>query len=148
MDLVSVLREVRHLLADLSSFCLMFIFYCLKNINPTFFFAVSVTIPQGDIILQDGDPLELYCVLNLTHPATKGRNASHLTFYRENKKISSDYLKVLNETTLMLSMTPKVSYSMYYCRLEKWEGTNEEAVCLNNVAVGCKLPTQYFSLAF
>lgn len=102
----------------------------------TFFF--PVTIPQGDIILQEGDPLELYCILNLTHPATKGRNASHLTFYRENKRISSDYLQIMNDTTLKLRMTPKVSYSMYYCRLEKLEGANEEAVCLNNVAVGCK----------
>ncbi|KAK3917504.1 Cytokine receptor [Frankliniella fusca] len=96
----------------------------------------GVTIPQGDIILLEGDLLELYCVLNLTHPAVKGRNASHLMFYRQNKTVAPEHLHVVNETTLKLTMRPNVSSAMYYCKLNKWEDAAPDVVCLNNVAVG------------
>lgn len=101
-------------------------------------FLLAETIPKGDIILKEGDMLELYCVVNLTHPSTKGRNASHLRFYRQNMSVSPEYLQVLNETTLKLTMRPNVSSSMYYCKLSQWKTAQEEVVCLNNVAVGCK----------
>lgn len=96
----------------------------------------GVTIPAGDIILMEGELLELYCVLNLTHPGTKGRNASHLMFYRQNKTVAQEHLHVVNETTLKLTMRPNVSSAMYYCKLNKWEDAAQDVVCLNNVAVG------------
>lgn len=78
-------------------------------------------------------------MLNLTHPATKGRNASHLAFYRQDKTIGPEHLRVINETTLMLSLRPDVSSTMYYCKLNQLGDAEEEVVCLNNVAVGCEL---------
>lgn len=96
----------------------------------------GVTIPQGDIILEEGQLLELYCVLNLTHPATMGRNASNLAFYRMNRTIGPEHLQVVNETTLKLTMRPEVSAAMFYCKLSPLGDAPEEVVCLNNVAVG------------
>lgn len=71
-----------------------------------FFVLFLVTIPKGDIIIEEGEPLEIYCKLhdNYVEEIEKsGKVASdHITFYRNNASlpeelVSDTYVKKLRE---------------------------------------------------
>lgn len=107
----------------------------------------GVTVPNGDIILEYGSPLEILCVLNPWN--NEGRNASSLIFYHNAALVPPEFLSVVNSTTLRLYVEkPPPSNSMYYCKLKANPelGLPEVPVCLNTVAVGYKpMEVQNFS---
>ncbi|XP_012253310.2 cytokine receptor [Athalia rosae] len=101
------------------------------------------TWPQGDIVLEYGQSLKIYCILNeiLTDPKYHGKNASDLALFRNDKEMEPEYIKVVNKTTIMMYVDkPAASKAMYYCKLKFTNGNNKsyEPVCLNKVVVGYK----------
>lgn len=113
--------------------------YDIKNFTRLFL----GTWPEGDIVVEYGKPLRIYCILNQTKVNEKypGINASNIYFYRNEKKMPREqYLEVMNETTAMLYVDkPKPSSDMYVCKLRVKENPRKtEPVCLNSVAIGSK----------
>ncbi|CAB0032240.1 unnamed protein product [Trichogramma brassicae] len=102
------------------------------------------TWPVGDIAVEHGKPLNITCVLNETFIARNfpGKTSADLVFFKGQHEVDSQYIHVLNETSIMLNITnPPPENEMYYCklRLDKRIYHKEyEAVCLNKVAVGFK----------
>ncbi|KAK7792052.1 hypothetical protein R5R35_014563 [Gryllus longicercus] len=107
-------------------------FNCVAGLD-----SAGATVPKGDIVLQVGSSLEIFCNLNLSHEDAQGRNASSLVFYRNDKKVSSEFVEVINATTIRLfKEKPPASTDMYYCKLE---GPKDLiGICLNMVAIGFK----------
>lgn len=125
---VTVCSCVGHLLAnDANSL------RCSANVDTP-----GTTFPKGDIILEVGSNLTIYCILNETHPLAVNRNASHLLFYNRTERVSMDHITILNETTIQLHMTDvKKSKSMFYCKLRD-SSNSEKGVCLNTVMIDTK----------
>lgn len=93
----------------------------------------GVTVPKGDIKIEYGNPLEIFCILD---PSTKA-NSSSLVFYHNDVRVPDQFLTIVNETTLRLYVEkPPISESLYSCKLLN---KNEvKGVCLNYVYVGTK----------
>lgn len=101
------------------------------------------TWPPGDIILEHGKSLKIYCMLNESGMDSKfqNKNSSDLVFFRNKKEMLPEYVTIINRTTLMLYIEkPAPSKDMYYCklRLDDNDSKQFETVCLNNVIIGCK----------
>ncbi|XP_012229180.2 cytokine receptor [Linepithema humile] len=98
------------------------------------------TWPEGDIVVEYGKPLKIFCILNQTKVNEKypDKNASNLSFYRNDKKMPRDFIEVINETTTMLYIEkPRPAIDMYVCKLRIKESPRRtEPVCLNSVAIG------------
>lgn len=98
----------------------------------------GTTFPRGDIIVPVGSNLTIYCMLNVSHDKSVHRNSSHLRFYKGSEPVPSEYISVLNETTIKLHMSHvKKSKSMFYCKLRDVNNT-EWGVCLNEVLIDTK----------
>ncbi|XP_046682111.1 cytokine receptor isoform X3 [Homalodisca vitripennis] len=94
----------------------------------------GVTIPSGDIILEYGSPLEIFCVLS-PGVVSQGFNSSQLVFYHTSNRILPEFVTLVNESTARLYVEKPVPMEdMFYCKLTN--GTEEFPVCLNSVAVG------------
>jgi len=82
----------------------------------------------------------MFCLLNQTivdrdYP---GKGAGDLRFFRNDKELESEFVTVINDTTIELFIrTPPASDDMYNCKL-KINNSDYVAVCLNKVVVGCK----------
>lgn len=105
---------------------------------------VTGTLPAGDIVLEYGQSLRILCMLNMTFSEVKypGKNASDLVFFHGDNIFEPEYLTVINETTIELFIEkPPSSREMYYCKMRLDSNYDEdyETVCLNDVAIGCKL---------
>lgn len=101
------------------------------------------TWPQGDIVLEYGQSLRIFCMLNKTFIDTifPGKNASDLVFFRNKKEMQPEYITIVNETTISMYVEkPPPAEDMYYCKLRLNNGYNKqyEAVCLNKVVIGFK----------
>ncbi|KYN30898.1 Cytokine receptor [Trachymyrmex septentrionalis] len=100
--------------------------------------AAPWTWPQGDIVIQHGKPLQMFCLLNQTimeldYP---NKDAGDLRFFRNDQELESEFVTVINETTIELSIkTPPPSDDMYNCKL-RMKDNDYIAVCLNKVVVG------------
>ncbi|KYQ54930.1 Cytokine receptor [Trachymyrmex zeteki] len=100
--------------------------------------AVPWTWPQGDIVIEHGKPLQMFCLLNQTimeldYPK---KDAEDLRFFRNDQELESEFVTVINETTIELSIkTPPPSDDMYNCKL-RMKDNDYIAVCLNKVVVG------------
>nr|CAD7571660.1 unnamed protein product [Timema californicum] len=106
---------------------------------------LAFTIPKGDIMIESGESLEIFCVLNKSIDIAANRSARDLIFLRDNKVVPSEFLEIINETTVRLYVKqPPPSESMYYCKLQtpadeiKPGQSRDTAVCLNKVFVGTK----------
>ncbi|XP_045481891.1 cytokine receptor [Harmonia axyridis] len=90
------------------------------------------TVPNGDITVRYGEPLDIYCSLNENETKSLGPNPSrHLTFAMNNFDISK-MINVVNETTIKLHVEkPFFGSKQYYrCMYQK------EYICANFVYVG------------
>ncbi|XP_046483327.1 uncharacterized protein dome isoform X2 [Neodiprion pinetum] len=101
------------------------------------------TSPAGDIVLEYGQSLKIYCMLNetLTESRFRGKNSSDLVFFRNESEMEPEYITVVNKTTIEMSVKkPEPSSDMYFCKLRLDNGSNPnyEAVCLNKVFIGFK----------
>ncbi|KAI4504019.1 hypothetical protein M0802_000490 [Mischocyttarus mexicanus] len=100
------------------------------------------TWPHGDIVLEYGHSLKIFCILNMTYidAAYPGKNSSNLIFFRNLKEMESEYVTIENETTISMYVEkPPPSEDMYYCKLRISDDTNQDlAVCLNKVVIGFK----------
>lgn len=97
---------------------------------------VTATIPSGDIVLSEGEPLQILCILSPSY-VKQGFNASNLVFYRASVQVLPEFVEVVNQSTSKLYIkNPSPMKDMYYCKMTN--GTDETPVCLNSVAVGCK----------
>jgi hypothetical protein len=105
----------------------------------------SVTIPRGDIILEYGKPLTIFCVLNVSHPVAANKSSSDLVFFHDSKEVPQDLVTVVNSTTLEIHIEkPPISSSMYYCKLKTGEipTVTYTAICLNRVVVERKCASE------
>ncbi|XP_011695047.1 PREDICTED: cytokine receptor isoform X2 [Wasmannia auropunctata] len=96
------------------------------------------TWPQGDIVIEHGKDLKMYCILNQTivNREYPGKNATNLRFFRNDHEMGPEFVTVINETTLELYVNePPASDNMYNCKL-KVNNSDYVAVCLNKVVVG------------
>ena len=95
----------------------------------------TVTYPQGDIILEYGDPFRLQCILNTNHSQAKGKNVTDLRFFRDEEEVPEEFLRIVNSTTLEVYVEkPPISSSIYYCKMRERNSTYT-AVCLNKVII-------------
>ncbi|XP_011874868.1 PREDICTED: cytokine receptor [Vollenhovia emeryi] len=96
------------------------------------------TWPQGDIVIEHGKPLRMFCLLNQTivNRDYPNKDAGDLRFFRNDQELESEFVTVINETTIELFIkTPPASDDMYNCKL-KINNSDYIAVCLNKVVVG------------
>lgn len=94
-----------------------------------------VTYPKGDIILEEGQSLEIFCHLNEDYVEKYDDDSSkHITFYKDNSRIPEETVEIVNKSTIRLFVEKtNASKHFYYCR-----ENNEMNVCLNYVIVGSK----------
>lgn len=92
------------------------------------------TVPSGDISLESGQPLEIFCVLD---PNVSKYNSSTLTFSGYGKEISKEHITIINSTTIRLYIEkPKRNSGLFTCKQKIKNDT--KAVCLNKVSIGVK----------
>lgn len=121
------------------------------------------TVPSGDIFLEVGKTLEIYCTLNDNYVSKGEFTSGNIVFYNGSNLIDQKYVTPVNETTARLkidNVQPSNIDSadpMFYCRLSrnryndslmansiktypdsKSIAAQEEMVCLNKVIVGTK----------
>lgn len=90
-------------------------------------------MPSGDIILRQGTPLEILCILS-PEVMKQGFNSSQMVFYHETFMVQPQFVNVINESTARLYIESlPVMNEMFYCRLVN--GTEETNVCLNSVII-------------
>lgn len=95
--------------------------------------------------MEHGQDLKILCILNQTKVDRKypGKNASDLYFVHNEDNMDPSFVKIINETTVEMSVkNPPAARDMYYCRIriEDYDPeSKDELVCLNTVAIGCKL---------
>ncbi|XP_066996548.1 cytokine receptor [Anabrus simplex] len=95
----------------------------------------GATLPKGDIVLEYGSSLEIFCNLDLSHRDAQGYNASNLVFYKDMDPVPSELIQIVNSTTIRLfEQSPAASKAYYYCKLRT--PSTDIGVCLNTVAVG------------
>ncbi|XKL60371.1 hypothetical protein PGB90_001387 [Kerria lacca] len=112
--------------------------------------SIGWTVPNGDIVLQVGTPLEIFCILNLNET----QSANNIVFYRNNDLIDQRYVTVINSTTSRLYIENITeSNDWFYCKLRQIDtstkeyepssletsnqiDSNDVTVCMNTVAVG------------
>lgn len=131
---------------------------CFKSENSKNY---GTTYPLGDIILLIGQPLELFCIIDVETARSNNFSIENLIFVKENQPVDSRYVTRVNETTIRLYMENQTeSHHMYYCYLQKNQSIEtssnsslnslevttgataadpsqlRELVCMNWVAVG------------
>lgn len=95
----------------------------------------GVTVPAGDIIIEYGKPLIIYCKLHERFMRKNNMTSENISFIRNNDTVLSEMVTIVNRTTAKLYIEkPPPSKSMYTCKLRD----NTAAVCLNSVHVGTK----------
>ncbi|CAL8084255.1 unnamed protein product [Orchesella dallaii] len=98
----------------------------------------GATFPRGDIILKEGDTLEVYCKLNLTDPSAEGYNASFIDFRFHKADVRAEQVvtKVINETTAVVRVKNMNASSIFLrCDLKRPNGSRIQ-VCQNSIDVG------------
>jgi hypothetical protein len=97
--------------------------------------------PPGDLHIEKGQPWEMYCVLNTSHPDGQGGSWKNLSFYIDNKLAESPYVKKFNETAIRLyvpvsDVSPNGPPHDFYgvtCKQNHVTG-----ICVRHVYVGCE----------
>ncbi|XP_021962636.1 cytokine receptor isoform X3 [Folsomia candida] len=106
----------------------------------------GATFPRGDILLKEGDTLEVYCRLDMAK--AKPYNASFIQFRFTKTNISEGLMKttVINETTALLRVERmNVSSPHLSCEIVP-PGSRRIQVCQNEIDVGYPpLPVENFS---
>ncbi|KAL3290154.1 hypothetical protein HHI36_023517 [Cryptolaemus montrouzieri] len=100
---------------------------------------LGYTRPKGDVVLEYGNPLDIYCVLHEEEASKIGENASqYLAFKRSDKLLSREMVQVINSTTVKLHIEnlEKTSAEHYSCILKNF--TEEVVVCMNFVDIGVR----------
>lgn len=78
------------------------------------------TYPPGDIVLHVGDPLELFCTIDLEKVKEINCSVENLIFYKDARPVDARYQTRVNETTIRLYVENQTeSEIMYYCYLER-----------------------------
>ncbi|XP_030748667.1 cytokine receptor isoform X2 [Sitophilus oryzae] len=93
---------------------------------------IGYTYPRGDITLEYGEDLNLWCVLHQDKAATYLENASSLMKFTYEKQ--AQISEIVNSTTIKLHIEkhPLTTATGYTCEI------NGETVCYNVVIVGTK----------
>lgn len=107
---------------------------CSPNVN-----TAGTTLPRGDIYVRVGEDLEIYCMLNSSHPQAHSKNSSHLLFFNStdsvHKPVSSKYVTIVNDTTIRLHISKvQKSKSTFYCKMRS-EPSSDILICLNTVFI-------------
>lgn len=82
----------------------------------------------------------MFCKVNLTHPSSKGYNASNIDFIFTKAAIPRDQIEknVINETTAVIRVrNMNASNPFLQCVLKRPSG-KIQLVCQNQIDVGCK----------
>lgn len=97
------------------------------------------TIPRGDIFIEEGDTLQVYCKLNLT--ATRGYNASFIEFSPSKAHIPADQMekRVINASTALLKVKNMNASEIFLSCLLDYRNGSSVHICFNTIHVGCKL---------
>ena len=88
-----------------------------------------------------GNPVNMICVLNTSHPNGVGGSWRNLSFYIDNQLVEAPLVRPHNETAIELhieraQLSPNAPPNDHYvvsCRQNK-----ETGICLRHVYVGCK----------
>lgn len=95
-------------------------------------------MPKGDLYVEEGRPVELFCILNTTHPDGVGGSWQNLSFRVDGQPASWPWIQEKeNETAIRLSwnettVTPRDFYSVTCFQ------NGNTGVCNRYVYVGCK----------
>ncbi|XP_044741513.1 cytokine receptor-like isoform X2 [Chrysoperla carnea] len=95
----------------------------------------GMTKPKGDIVLEEGQDLDIYCILNDEYMKSENHmNSSHLVFDHDSISLRKEMVEIVNASTIRLHVKNVTrSYSNYYCKFD-----NGTKVCYNKVAVDTK----------
>ncbi|XP_046481317.1 cytokine receptor-like [Neodiprion pinetum] len=104
---------------------------------------IGRTWPQGDIQLEYGEPLKIYCILDETLRESRypGKSSLDLVFFRNGRQIEPEHVTLINETTIAMYIEkPEPSSDVYICklRLNNGYGQQYEDICMNKVIIGFK----------
>ncbi|XP_065226690.1 cytokine receptor-like [Planococcus citri] len=110
--------------------------------------AWRVPIPDVDIILEVGTPLEIYCTLDLNHKQAENYTSLDLVFKKGDRKIDSKHITIVNSTTARLFLetsTISVQTEIFACSLtlhgllnNNPETPQEDLICSSSVRIGSK----------
>jgi hypothetical protein len=97
--------------------------------------------PPGDLHIEKGQPWEMFCVLNTSHPDGQGGSYKNLSFYIDNKLAGEPTVKKYNETAIRLyvpvsqvsSNGPPHDFYGVTCKQNHVTG-----ICVRHVYVGCE----------
>ncbi|KAL6961667.1 hypothetical protein U1Q18_050547 [Sarracenia purpurea var. burkii] len=90
--------------------------------------AIGWTIPRENIILEVGQPLEIYCSLDLDNPMTKGYTAKDIVFKKDAEKVDSKYVTAMNKSTARLyidNLPISIKKEYFNCTLGLHEDSDE-----------------------
>ncbi|KAK9889376.1 hypothetical protein WA026_004652 [Henosepilachna vigintioctopunctata] len=99
--------------------------------------SMGYTVPNGDIMVKYGDPLDIYCILHKEEVEKIGPNAiNHLVFQRNSEVLNQEMIQVVNQTTIKLHVDKpsKAKQDNYWCIFRT--GALNKSVCMNIVYVG------------
>ncbi|ETN68046.1 hypothetical protein AND_000118 [Anopheles darlingi] len=96
--------------------------------------ALGWIFPKEPIYREVNDSFRLQCTLDMTAGDAKGSNSSNLMFYRADEAVPTDQVKILNATTIELSVEHAVPSSNYFyiCKLNGTKGVDLRSVYIGH----------------
>ena len=120
---------------------------CVLYLEHFFFFLLLVLgiYPLGDLSIEEGKPVELFCYLNTSHPDGVGGSWKNLSFWVDNDLVGEPIVTKYNETAIRLRIeeavvSPKEFYAVT-CRQNMVKG-----ICTRYVYVGCGFTSSFIHL--
>ena len=106
------------------------------------------TFPRGDILLKEGETLEVNCTIDRSSSKLKGLTSKDIRFEFSKHEIPDDRLQttILDDSTVRLRVeNMNASTPLLHCFVRPVNRTRIN-ICQNQVEVGCKfhLITEYF----
>ena len=93
--------------------------------------------PLGDLNIEEGQPAELFCYLNTSHPDGVGGSYKNLSFWVDNQLMEEPIVQKYNDSAIRIRIdktvvSPKGFY-VVTCRQNMSKG-----ICTRYVYVGCE----------
>uniref|UniRef100_A0AAG5DXJ2 Fibronectin type-III domain-containing protein n=1 Tax=Anopheles atroparvus TaxID=41427 RepID=A0AAG5DXJ2_ANOAO len=102
--------------------------YCIGVVS-----ALGWIFPQEPIYREVNDTFRLKCTLDVHSRDARGWNSSSLMFYRAEKPVPREQVKIINSTTIELTVErAQPSYDAYTCKLNDKQGITIRSVFIGH----------------
>ncbi|XP_035795096.1 cytokine receptor-like isoform X2 [Anopheles albimanus] len=116
----------------MSAKCVLLVVFWLCRLDEIL--ALGWIFPKEPIYLEENDSFRMQCMLDMTARDARGFNSSNLMFYRADEVVPREQVKILNATTIELTVEHAVPSQVYAytCKLNDTKGVGLRSVYIGH----------------